>query len=88
MKMAKKKLKPAEIKNVNITALLWLGLILVGISATLHSLFPKLPEGITTMLYVFGIIALVIYMWQIMYEKRTGRSESGGEPKNKLSGKK
>lgn len=86
--MAKKKLKPAEIKNVNITALLWLGLILIVISAALGSLFPNLPEGITTMLYVFGIIALVIYMWQIMYEKRTGRSEAGGEPKNKLSGKK
>ena len=85
--MAKKRKAP-EVKNVDIAVLLWLGLILIVISAALGSLFPNIPEGITTMLYVFGIIALVIYMWQIMYEKRTGRSEKDGAPKNPISRKK
>jgi len=86
--MAKKKKGSDPVKNVNMDSLLWLGLILIAAAALLSKLFPNIPAGIVTMIYVFGIIALVIYMWQIMYEKRTGRSETGGAPKNTISRKK
>ena len=86
--MAKQKKRAAPQKPVNIDSLLWLGLIIIVITVSLGSLFPNIPSGITTMLYVIGILALIIYMWQIMYEKRTGRSEKDGAPKNPISRKK
>ena len=82
--MAKEK-KKRQVKEISMTPLLWLGFILVIATALANSFFPNFPKGLSNVLYVFGLLALVIYMWQKSFEKRTGYEEL---PENKKSGKK
>ena len=87
--MANNKRKKRDIKNVDLTPLLYFGLVLIVVGVVISKLFPSLPELVTTIVYLAGMLALVIYMWQCMYERRTGRKEKGGEKQgNRLNSRK
>ena len=77
--------KKREVKKISMTPLLWLGFIMIIGVALLNSFFPNFPKGLSTVLYVVGLLALVTYMWQIAFEKRTGYEEL---PEKKKSAKK
>lgn len=82
--MAKKD-KKRQIKEISMTPLLWLGFLLVVGMAIVNSIFPGFPKAVSTILYIIGLLALVVYMWQKAFERRTGCEEL---PENKKSGKK
>lgn len=73
----KKKKKP--VKEISMVPLLYLGIILILITLILGRIFPNMPSGINTVLYLMGIVALVVYMLQVAFEKRTGKSELSAE---------
>ena len=73
----KKKKKP--VKEISMVPLLYLGIILILITLILGKIFPNMPSGINTVLYLMGIVALVVYMLQVAFEKRTGKSELSTE---------
>ncbi len=77
--------KKRELKKISMTPLLWLGILLVVGLSILNSIFPNFPKGVSTILYIVGLLALIVYMWQIAFEKRTGYEEL---PENKKSAKK
>lgn len=76
--------KPA-VKEANINSFLALGIVLVAIGAILGAVVPGIPSVIPTILYIVGILALILYMWEIQYRRRTGDYRDEGAPK---SGKK
>lgn len=82
--MAKKQNKK-EKKDISMTPLLWLGFLLVIGVSILNSVFPGFPKAVSSILYVVGLLALIVYMWQKAFERRTGYEEL---PENKKSGKK
>ena len=86
--MAKNKKRSGAEKPVDMTVLLYLGLVFIAAGIIVSRIWPDIPEGISAILYIIGVLGLIIYMWQVSYERRTGRSESGGKPKNSLPGKK
>lgn len=66
-------------KDITLTPLMYLGFILVCVTALLQSLIPAFPQALGNILYVIGVLALVVYMIQIAFEKRTGKREADGE---------
>lgn len=80
-----KKGKKREVKKISMTPLLWLGFILVIGVSLVNAFFPNFSKGISTILYLIGLLALVVYMWQKAFERRTGYEEL---PENKKSSKK
>lgn len=77
--------KKKQLKEISMTPLLWFGFILIVATALVNSFFPNFPKAVSTVAYVFGLFALIIYMWQKAFEKRTGYEEL---PEKKKSGKK
>ena len=88
--MAKnKKTKKQEEKKLTMVPFLYMGIILVVVTALLQSFWAGFPEGLRNILYLSGVIALVVYMMQIAFEKRTGKSEPDEEVRGqRLSGRK
>lgn len=87
-KQNSKKDKKEVRKITSLTPLLGLGFILIVVTALLSSLISGFPKGLETILYIVGILALLVYMFQIAFEKRTGRKGGTDEPINhKSSGK-
>lgn len=82
--MAKKERK-RKAKEISMTPLLWLGFLLVIGTALVNSIFPNFPQALSNVLYVVGLLALIVYMWQKAFERRTGYEEM---PENKKSNKK
>ena len=69
--------------------MLYIGVVVVFGTALLQSFFPNFPEVLRNILYFIGIMAFLVYMFQIAFEKRTGKSEAGGEnKKNRLPNRK
>lgn len=66
-------------KEVTMTPLMYMGFIIVCVTALLQSLIPAFPALLGNILYVVGVLALVVYMIQVAFEKRTGKREAGGE---------
>ena len=83
--MAKKEKKKRELKEISMTPLLWLGFLLVIGLSIVNSVFPNFPKPISAVLYVVGLLALIVYMWQKAFERRTGYEEL---PENKKSSRK
>lgn len=82
--MAKsKKNQKTEEKKITMVPFLYMGIILIFITAILQKYWAGFPEGLRNLLYLFGVIALVVYMMQIAFEKRTGKSEPDEEPKGR-----
>lgn len=76
-------------KDISLTPLMYLGFIIVCVTALLQSLIPEFPQALGNILYVIGVLALVVYMIQIAFEKRTGKREADGENvENRLKNRK
>lgn len=73
-----KKGKKAK-KDVTMTPLMYMGFIIVCVTALLQNLIPGFPAALGNVLYIIGVLALVVYMIQVAFEKRTGKREAGGE---------
>lgn len=71
----KKKKKKKTMKEISMVPMLYLGIVLILLTLILGKVFPNMPSGISTILYLMGIIALVVYMIQVAFEKRTGKAE-------------
>ena len=66
-------------KEITMTPLMYMGFIIVCVTALLQSFIPAFPAILSNILYIVGVLALVVYMIQIAFEKRTGKREAGGE---------
>ena len=83
--MAKGKKKEKKL-NFSLTPFLYIGFVIVCVTALLQSFIPNFPEGLRNILYIVGVLAMVVYMFQIAFEKRTGKRENdapGKESKSK-----
>lgn len=78
-----RKTKKREVKEISMTPLLWLGFLLVVGLAIVNSIFPGFPKGLSTILYIVGLLALIVYMWQKAFERRTGYEETPVNKKKK-----
>ena len=73
--MAKGKKKERKM-NFSLTPFLYIGFVIVCATALLQSFVPNFPEGLRNILYIIGVLAMVVYMFQIAFEKRTGKREN------------
>lgn len=62
--------------NFSLTPFLYIGFVIVCATALLQSFVPSFPEGLRNILYIVGVLAMVVYMFQIAFEKRTGKREN------------
>lgn len=86
--MAKGKKKERKM-NFSLTPFLYGGFIVVCVTALLQSFIPAFPEGLRNVLYIVGVLAMVVYMFQAAFEKRTGKRENDApEKQNKGKSKK
>lgn len=76
-------MKKTSQKSININAFLYLGVALIVITTVLNLLIESIPSGVLTVLYLMGILALVLYMWEIQYRRRTGDYNDEGTPTGK-----
>ena len=88
-KNSKKKEQEKDIRKLTMVHLFVLGIVVIFATALLQSFLPNFPALVRNILYFVGIAALVVYMIQIAFEKRTGKSESDGESRpNRLRNRK
>lgn len=78
--MAKKN-KKRSVKDISLVPLAYFGGILIGIAVVLQNVWSGMPKTVANIMYIIGVLALIIYMIQIAFENRTGKSEEGGESK-------
>lgn len=62
--------------NFSLTPFLYIGFVIVCVTALLQSFVPNFPEGLRNILYIVGVLAMVVYMFQIAFEKRTGKRQN------------
>ena len=75
--------------NFSLTPFLYGGFIVVCVTALLQSFIPAFPGVLRNVLYIVGVMAMVVYMFQIAFEKRTGKRENDApEKQNKGKSKK
>lgn len=82
--MAKGKKKEKKL-NFSLTPFLYIGFVIVCVTALLQSFIPNFPEGLRNILYIVGVLAMVVYMFQIAFEKRTGKRENDTPEKESKS---
>lgn len=82
--MAKRKKKEKKL-NFSLTPFLYIGFVIVCVTALLQSFIPNFPEGLRNILYIVGVLAMVVYMFQIAFEKRTGKRENDAPEKESKS---
>ena len=75
--------------TININGFLYLGIVVIVATAVLGR-FIDIPKGVSSILYLVGIIALVLYMWEIQYRRRTGdyNDEGAGKKGKQLNKRK
>ena len=69
-------------KNITFTPFLFIGIVIVLATTAIQSFFPGFPEIIRNILYFLGIMALLLYMFQGAFERRTGKSEPDGDSRH------
>lgn len=82
--MAKGKKKEKKL-NFSLTPFLYIGFVIVCVTALLQSFVPNFPEGLRNILYIVGVLAMIVYMLQIAFEKRTGKRENDAPEKESKS---
>lgn len=82
--MVKGKKKEKKL-NFSLTPFLYIGFVIVCVTALLQSFIPNFPEGLRNILYIVGVLAMVVYMFQIAFEKRTGKRENDAPEKESKS---
>ena len=81
--------KKAKKINFSLTPFLYGCFIVVCVTALLQSFIPAFPGVLRNVLYMVGVLAMVVYMFQIAFEKRTGKRENDApEKQNKGKSKK
>lgn len=86
--MAKNK-KKQKTFNISLTPFLYIGFVIVLGTALLQNLIDNFPAGLRNILYLVGVLAMVVYMIQIAFEKRTGKRENdASQSENKGKNKK
>ena len=71
--------------KITFVPFLWIGFVIVCVTALLQSFIPNFPEGLRNILYIVGVLAMVVYMFQIAFEKRTGKRENDAPEKESKS---
>ena len=71
--------------DLSMTPFLFIGFVVVCVTALLQNLIPNFPVGLRNMLYIIGVLAMVVYMFQIAFEKRTGKRENDAPAKENKS---
>lgn len=71
--------------NFSLTPFLYIGFVIVCVTALLQSFIPNFPEGLRNILYIVGVLAMIVYMLQIAFEKRTGKRENDAPEKESKS---
>ncbi len=74
--MAKGNKKKGKKFDLSMTPFLYIGFIVVCATALLQSFIPSFPVGLRNILYIIGVLAMIVYMFQIAFEKRTGKREN------------
>lgn len=70
--------------NLSMTPLMIFGFFLIILNLILGNLIDGFAQGaISTIIYVVAILAFVVYMYQIAFEKRTGKKELSEDEKPK-----
>lgn len=82
--MAKGKKKEKKL-NFSLTPFLYIGFVIVCVTALLQSFITNFPEGLRNILYIVGVLAMIVYMLQIAFEKRTGKRENDAPEKESKS---
>lgn len=68
--------------NLSMTPLMVLGFILIILNIALSYFIDGYGQStISTILYIVAILAFVVYMYQIAFEKRTGKKELSEDEK-------
>jgi Fe2+ transport system protein B len=80
--------KKNTVKSANINSFLLLGVVLVGAAVAIGAFFPQAPSVVSTVLYIMGVTAFVLYMWEIQYRRRTGDYNDEGTGAGGKNGKK
>ncbi|MCF0138482.1 MAG: hypothetical protein HUJ66_08995 [Oscillospiraceae bacterium] len=74
-------------KKISLKPFLFIGVGIIVVNMILGELIPKMPLGLTNVLYIFGILALLLYMMQFAFENRTGKEELSEEERKSLNKK-
>lgn len=82
-KKSNKKEQEKDFRKLTMIPLFLIGIVIIFATALLQSFVPDFPVSVRNILYFVGITSLVVYMIQIAFEKRTGKSESEGESRPK-----
>lgn len=62
--------------NLSMTPLMVFGFVLIVLNIALAQFIDGYAQGmISTIVYIVAILAFVVYMYQIAFEKRTGKKE-------------
>lgn len=62
--------------NLSMTPLMVLGFVLIVLNIALAQFIDGYAQSIiSTIIYIVAILAFVVYMYQIAFEKRTGKKE-------------
>ncbi len=83
--MAKGNKKKGKKFDLSMTPFLYIGFIVVCATALLQSFIPNFPAGLRNILYIIGVLAMIVYMFQIAFEKRTGKRENDAPAKENKS---
>ena len=81
-----KKKQKFDASKITMVPMLIVGIVIIFGTAIAQSLIPDMSASLRNILYFVGIAALVVYMFQIAFEKRTGKrdgSESAAKPTKK-----
>ncbi len=74
--------------SIDINSFLALGIVLVAAAAILSAVVSGFPKAVGNIMYLMGALALILYMWEIQYRRRTGDYHDEGTEKNSKKGKK
>lgn len=82
MSKKQKKKEKFDVSKITMVPMLIVGIVITFGTAIAQSLIPDMSASLRNILYFVGIAALVIYMFQIAFEKRTGQKD-GSESASK-----
>ena len=80
-KSAKKKKTADKADKLTLTPFLFIGFVIVCVTAILQNVLDNFPTTLRNILYFVGIMAMVVYMLQVAFERRTGK-KNGEEAKS------
>jgi len=66
------KLKKRPFYYFDIDQLLWVGIFVIIVASVCQHYYPDIPSIVYTFSYLFAILCLVVYMFEIQYRRRTG----------------